>query len=49
MSQWLSIIGIGEEGYESLSPAARILIDNSDVIIGGDRHLAMINQEISLS
>lgn len=44
MSQWLSIIGIGEEGYESLSPAARILIDNSDVIIGGDRHLAMINQ-----
>ena len=42
MNQWLSLIGIGEEGYESLSSAARLIVDNADIIVGGHRHLAMI-------
>ena len=38
---WLSVIGITEEGAESLSPAARRLVDDAEVLIGGERHLAM--------
>jgi precorrin-6Y C5,15-methyltransferase (decarboxylating) len=39
---WLSIVGIGEDGLDSLSPAARSLIDTAQVLIGGKRHLAML-------
>ena len=42
MSRWLSIIGIGEDGYSALSPAARTLVENAELIIGGTRHLAML-------
>ena len=42
MSRWLSIIGIGEDGYAALSPAARTLVENAELIIGGTRHLAML-------
>lgn len=35
---WLNIIGIGEDGIDGLSRAARQLIDNAEVIIGGQRH-----------
>ncbi|HVI51185.1 MAG TPA: precorrin-6y C5,15-methyltransferase (decarboxylating) subunit CbiE [Candidatus Sulfotelmatobacter sp.] len=43
MSQhWLSIIGIGEDGLNGLSPAARTLIDQAEVLAGGERHLAMV-------
>jgi precorrin-6B C5,15-methyltransferase / cobalt-precorrin-6B C5,C15-methyltransferase len=40
--KWLSIVGIGEDGLQGLSAIARGLIDQADVIIGGDRHLAML-------
>lgn len=42
MTPWLSVIGIGEDGPAALSPAARTLIDTSEVLIGGERHLAMV-------
>lgn len=42
LKKWLSIIGIGEDGRDSLSPIARSILENADVIIGGDRHLAMV-------
>ena len=35
---WLTIIGIGEDGMEGLSAAARQLVEQAEVIIGGDRH-----------
>ena len=35
---WLTIIGIGEDGMDGLSPAARTLVENAEVIVGGDRH-----------
>ncbi|MBI3453831.1 MAG: precorrin-6y C5,15-methyltransferase (decarboxylating) subunit CbiE [Rhodospirillales bacterium] len=38
---WLSIIGIGEDGLAGLTPVARKLIDEAEVLIGGARHLAM--------
>jgi len=40
--KWLSIIGIGEDGLSGLSATARSLIDNAEILVGGDRHLAML-------
>jgi precorrin-6Y C5,15-methyltransferase (decarboxylating) len=40
--KWLSIVGIGEDGLDGLTPAAKALIDGADVLVGGDRHLEMI-------
>ena len=42
MSGWLTVIGLGEDGPDALAPAARALIDRAEVLIGGERHLAMI-------
>lgn len=39
---WLSVIGIGDDGPESLSPASRALIEGGEVLVGGRRHLAML-------
>lgn len=44
MERWLSIIGIGEDGRDGLSPAARALIDGATLIVGGARHLALIGE-----
>ncbi|WP_416897966.1 MAG: precorrin-6y C5,15-methyltransferase (decarboxylating) subunit CbiE [Minwuia sp.] len=38
---WLNIVGITEEGPVSLPPSARTLVEASEVLIGGERHLAM--------
>ena len=40
--KWLSVIGIGEDGLFGLSATALSLIDNAEIVIGGDRHLAML-------
>ena len=40
-ARWLAIVGIGEDGAEGLSPAARALIRNARLVIGGKRHLAL--------
>jgi precorrin-6B C5,15-methyltransferase / cobalt-precorrin-6B C5,C15-methyltransferase len=37
--RWLSIIGIGEDGVDGLSPIARRLIENAALVVGGARHL----------
>jgi precorrin-6B C5,15-methyltransferase / cobalt-precorrin-6B C5,C15-methyltransferase len=39
--RWLAIVGIGEEGLEGLTPAARRLIAQADFVVGGKRHLAL--------
>lgn len=36
---WLSILGIGEEGVDGLSAAARSLLAGATVVFGGARHL----------
>ena len=38
---WLSLIGIGEDGIEALSPAARTLLAQAHLVVGGARHLAL--------
>lgn len=40
---WLHIVGIGAEGLPSLSPAARAIVNAAEVIVGGKRHLGMID------
>jgi precorrin-6Y C5,15-methyltransferase (decarboxylating) len=39
--RWLSIVGIGEDGVAGLSPVARALVSDADVVFGGKRHLAL--------
>jgi precorrin-6Y C5,15-methyltransferase (decarboxylating) len=42
MSRWLTIIGLGEDGLEGLTPAARKLIERAETLVGGERHLAKV-------
>lgn len=42
MSPWITIVGMGEDGMESLSPAARTAVETADVLAGGARHLAKV-------
>lgn len=39
---WLSIVGIGEDGWDGLSPAARALVETAGLLMGGARHLALV-------
>ncbi|WP_026607717.1 bifunctional cobalt-precorrin-7 (C(5))-methyltransferase/cobalt-precorrin-6B (C(15))-methyltransferase [Methylocapsa acidiphila] len=39
--KWLSVIGIGEDGLDGLSPAARRLFSQARLVVGGARHLAL--------
>ena len=39
--RWLSIVGIGEDGADGLSPVARGLIAGADMVFGGRRHLEL--------
>jgi precorrin-6B C5,15-methyltransferase / cobalt-precorrin-6B C5,C15-methyltransferase len=41
LARWLSIVGIGEDGLDGLSPAARELIRGAEMVFGGRRHLAL--------
>ena len=45
MTAWLSVIGIGEDGLEGVSPIARTLLAEAELLIGGERHLAMIPED----
>ncbi len=40
--KWLSVIGLGEDGLERLTPAARTLVETAELLVGGERHLAMV-------
>ena len=40
--RWLSVIGIGEDGWDGLSPVARALVAGADLLAGGVRHLALV-------
>ncbi len=39
---WLTIIGLGEDGPASLSPASRAALKSARTIFGGPRHLALV-------
>jgi precorrin-6Y C5,15-methyltransferase (decarboxylating) len=39
---WLSIVGIGEDGLDGISAAARDRLASAELIVGGQRHLALV-------
>ncbi len=39
---WLTLIGLGEDGPASLSPASREALARAEVVFGGPRHLALV-------
>jgi precorrin-6B C5,15-methyltransferase / cobalt-precorrin-6B C5,C15-methyltransferase len=40
--RWLSILGIGEDGLDGLSSSARAILDRAELVVGGERHLALV-------
>jgi len=41
LRRWLSIVGIGEDGIDGLSPVARALVSGAEIVFGGKRHLGL--------
>lgn len=39
---WLSVVGIGDAGLASLSVPAQAVVAAGEVLVGGERHLAMV-------
>ena len=42
-THWLSIIGIGEDGVAGLSPMAQRLVSTAELVVGGERHLDLVD------
>lgn len=42
MSKWLTIVGVGEDGYDGLSARARLAVGTAEVIVGSERLLAFL-------
>ncbi|MET0931311.1 MAG: precorrin-6y C5,15-methyltransferase (decarboxylating) subunit CbiE [Aeromicrobium sp.] len=42
MSTRVTVVGIGADGWAGLSEVARALVDGAAVVLGGERHLAML-------
>ena len=39
---WLTVLGLGEDGLDGLSPASRQVLDQAEVIMGPPRHLSLL-------
>ncbi len=39
---WLTIVGLGEDGPEGLSPASRKALETAEVVMGAARHLSLL-------
>ena len=46
VGRWLSIIGVGEDGVEGLSAAARRAVEDAGTVFGGQRHLRLLSSLI---
>jgi precorrin-6B C5,15-methyltransferase / cobalt-precorrin-6B C5,C15-methyltransferase len=42
MTRWLTIVGMGEDGYDGLSARARLAVANADVVVGSERLLSFL-------
>jgi precorrin-6Y C5,15-methyltransferase (decarboxylating) len=40
--RWLAIVGLGEDGIDGLPPAARTMIAQAALVVGGERHLGLL-------
>lgn len=41
-NKWITVVGIGEDGLDGLAPAARAVVEQADVLAGGERHLSKV-------
>jgi len=39
---WLSVVGMGEDGLDGLSPASRTLVESAELLAGSERLLALV-------
>jgi precorrin-6Y C5,15-methyltransferase (decarboxylating) len=46
MGRWLTVVGIGEDGFAGLGREARRALLEASVVIGGERHLSMLPARI---
>jgi precorrin-6Y C5,15-methyltransferase (decarboxylating) len=46
MVPWLTVIGVGEDGFPGLGRSARRALLEASVVIGGERHLSMLPARI---
>lgn len=44
--RWLSIVGIGQDGADGLSPLAQRLVASAELVVGGVRHLELASRLI---
>ena len=42
MNRWLAIVGLGEGGWTELPGLGRSLVEGAELVVGGERHLAML-------
>lgn len=42
LTPWLSIVGIGEDGWQALTPIAQQCILQAEILVGSDRHFALL-------
>ena len=42
MTMWLTIVGMGEDGYDGLSAAAKLAVETTSLVIGSERLLGML-------
>ena len=42
MSPWLTVVGMGDDGPDGLAPAARAVVEQAGVVVGGRRHLDLL-------
>jgi precorrin-6B C5,15-methyltransferase / cobalt-precorrin-6B C5,C15-methyltransferase len=40
--QWLSVVGMGEDGLDGLTPAARAIVESAELLAGSERLLALV-------
>ncbi len=41
---WINVVGLGEDGPDTLSPAVRTIVETAQLLVGGDRHHAKITE-----
>ncbi len=42
MTAWITVVGIGDDGLAGLTPTACAIIDDAELLAGGERHQAMV-------
>lgn len=46
MGEHLTVIGIGADGWDGLAEQARSAVRDADVVLGGERHLALLPDDV---